>query len=88
MLDNLGLVGGALVLAIMAGEGGVKCQSVDAPKVARAMRVHPHIAVITAHHLLGVVKCDAAGAVHRPRPIHQSSVGMGAVLVATEVADA
>jgi hypothetical protein len=88
MLDDLGLIGGALVLAVMAGEGGVKCQSVDAPEVARATRVHPHVAVIAAHHLLDVVERDAPGAVHRPGPIHQSSVGVGAVPVAAGVADA
>jgi hypothetical protein len=35
------------VLSVVAGEGGV-----DAPEVARASRVHPHIAIIAAHHLL------------------------------------
>jgi hypothetical protein len=65
----------------------VKCQSVDTPEVAGATCVHPHVAVIAAHHLLDVVERDSAGAVQRLGPIHQSSAGVGAVPVADGVAD-
>lgn len=74
-LGDLGLVGGgggALVPAVVAGEGGV-----HAPDVARAPRVHPDAAVVAAHHLLAVVEGDAARAVHRPGAVHPVVGGRG-----------